>query len=332
MPDSDRSERDPNLDQGLGVLVAIILCCLIVGTLAFSSGRDSERDSYRASEYQGYAERRQDIHCAGMAGPLLAKCEIEQEDAARQAYQSERDLEAQRDMSLWALAVFVIGAITAALTLWALFYVRGTLIATREALKDTGKATEAMVESNRIAREAHRPWMKIEARITKAEATDTGLNLRYEAKITNIGKIAAERAASRGGFVADDGSPRPHRAIKKMRDEAEAVASITEVGPRMPYPIVPGETKTMAGDMDISGDLSVYQSGDGDRTNYVVFICVRYHLPGEQQMREADRAFSVDYGDDPDDPFLPYGIPVPLPDDLSPKRVFLRPAGHNRTT
>ena len=64
-------------------------------------------------------------------------------------------------MSLWALAVFIISAITACLTLWALWYVRGTLIATREALEDTGKATAAMVRQNQLTEAAQRPWITI---------------------------------------------------------------------------------------------------------------------------------------------------------------------------
>jgi hypothetical protein len=164
MYDGYGGQRDTPLGQGLAILVAIILSCLIVGILTYSVGRDSERDRQRAAEYEEYGERREDAFCAGLPGSLLAKCQIEQEQAAREAYQSQRDLDAQRDMALWALAVFVIGSVTAALTLWALWYVRGTLIATREALRDTGEATKAMLRQNELTELAQRAWLAVEVR------------------------------------------------------------------------------------------------------------------------------------------------------------------------
>lgn len=153
MSDGNWGKRDALVDQGIGVLAAIILCCLVVGFAAFALGRDAERDSKRAAEYEGYGDRRERAFCHDLGGFDFAKCQLEQEQTAREAYQSERDLNAQRDMSLWAFAVFVISAVTAGLTLWALWYVRGTLIATREALDDTGKATIVMGVSNDLARD-----------------------------------------------------------------------------------------------------------------------------------------------------------------------------------
>lgn len=130
MFNSDQRKRNPPPDQGFAVITAIVLCCLIVGVLSFSVGRDSERDSQRTSLYQKYGERRENAFCVDLVGDLLEQCRIEQEQAVRETYHAVRDLEAQRDMSFWALAVFVISAISAGLTLWALWYVRGTLYAT----------------------------------------------------------------------------------------------------------------------------------------------------------------------------------------------------------
>lgn len=192
MPRGDRDKRDSPLDQGFGVVVAVVLACAVVGALAFSLGRDSERDSKRASEYENYAKWRKRVYCIDLAGASLSKCEIEQEQSSREAYQAERDLEAQRDMALWALAVFVISSITVGLTLWALFYLRGTLIATREAVKDTGDATKAMISANVIARNAQRAWIKIHPALLKFSSSASGsYSLEYGCIFENIGQTIA---------------------------------------------------------------------------------------------------------------------------------------------
>ncbi|MET4133086.1 hypothetical protein ABIE62_002231 [Porphyrobacter sp. MBR-155] len=195
MSDSNRGFKDTPLGQGFAVIAAIILCCLIVGILSFSWGRASERDSERAIEYQKYADHRQSIFCAGLEGNLLAQCRIEQEQITKSVYQSERDLEAQRDMSLWALAVFIISALTAFLTLWALVYVRGTLVATREALEDTGQATRAMIRQNEISERSQRPWLAIRCIPAKLSVKRVGgaasVSVKIDIITANLGVMPA---------------------------------------------------------------------------------------------------------------------------------------------
>lgn len=191
MSASNPSNRSATLEEGFAVVAAIVLCCLIVGTLSFSWGRESERDTQRAAEYQDYGERRESIYCSGMSGVALAQCQMEQEEAAKEAYQSERDLEAQRDMSLWALAMFIISAVTAGLTLWALIYVRGTLVATREALRDTADATKAMVNANRIAINAQRPWIDIDPIFKVSRLGGNTVEMHVRAEFRNVGNSLA---------------------------------------------------------------------------------------------------------------------------------------------
>ena len=192
MSDSDRSERTPTIGDGLSILTAIILSCFIVGTLTFSLGRDGERDTERAAEYQNYSDERQAAFCTGLVGLKLSQCEIEQQQAATQAYQAERDLEAQRDMSLWALAVFVISAVTAGLTLWALFYVRRTLSETREAVRETKGATVAMVRQNELTMNGQRPWITISGELLSIERDGPNVKAEINCSFNNIGKMIAE--------------------------------------------------------------------------------------------------------------------------------------------
>lgn len=184
------------MDQGFGVIVAIILACVVVGVLAFSLGREGERDSKRASEYEKYADRRKGAYCVDLAGVSHAKCEIEQEEAAREAYNAERDLNAQRDMATWALAVFIISSITAGLTLWALWYVRRTLVATVAAVEETSRATWAMEQQNKIAEAGQRPWMAVDIKIENPRRTPEGFNFVLSVIFKNIGKTSAKNYKS----------------------------------------------------------------------------------------------------------------------------------------
>lgn len=202
-----------------------------------------------------------------------------------------------------------------------------------ESAKESREATEAMRESNQIAKIEKRPWLTIEVEITEARYEDDRLLLRYAIKITNIGQMVAERSAARAGIVERDDSPNGVRQIEGYRAAATRIASITEFGPQMPYPIIPRETKTTHGEIEILGDIRGIESADGsERTSHTIFVCARYHVPGETIMRETDRAFRIDYGTDPNNPFKEWGIPIPIPSDLSPDKIILRQQGHNRTT
>jgi len=300
MSGSNRSAGSPALDQGLAVLAAVILSCFIVGILTFSWGRDSERDSQRAAEYHDYRERREGAFCAGLSGTLLAKCQIEQEQAAREAYQSERDLEAQRDMSLWALAVFIIGFVTAGLTLWALWYVRGTLLATREALEDTGKATFAMVDANRIAANAQRPWVVIEAGRPIIKQQGKSVMIRLPIVFRNIGKTVAI------GFW-------PNVKIYASGAEYETGARTLFDIWRQPKGttkqiLMPGETSTQTPLLGVHPEhLPWFGEGKNRRVNIVIQAAAFYYSQGCESFAErlfTERTFRI--GTESEDWFSAY--------------------------
>lgn len=84
-----------------------------------------------------------------------ATCEREIEEASREGQRNQKDLEAQRGMSDWAFWLLVISAFQFPATLAALVFVKRTLDATWEAVKDTGEATEAMRKSNLLGHPPH---------------------------------------------------------------------------------------------------------------------------------------------------------------------------------
>lgn len=226
MSDSNRGERDQNLGHQLGLLTGVILACVIVAILAFSQGRSSERDSERAAYYQDVGERNEAAVCVGRIGPLFAECALEQERTARQAYQAERDLNAQRDMALWAFAVFGITTVTAGITLWALFYVRGTLIATREALEGTSNATDAMVRQNELTERAQRPWLDFEVTPLVIKSGDMWI-MSAELSVKNPTAFPAHKvsAAAVGHYFAKEWPPRG-----SLLDDRHQVITLLEEG------------------------------------------------------------------------------------------------------
>jgi len=127
---------------------------------------------------------------------------MEQQRAGREAYQAEQDLNAQRDMALWALAMLIVSAVTALLTLWALWYVRGTLAATREALKDTGNATEAMIKQNELTAAAQRAWVDFDMEVEAYYRFDSNAgSITANVALRNTGKSVARNVNRRSGAI-----------------------------------------------------------------------------------------------------------------------------------
>ena len=208
MSDSNRGAGNQDVAQGFAILTAVTLCCLNTGILTYAWINNTSSDSERAAYYQQEADRNKTAVCIGREGGLLAECLVEQERASREAYQAESDLNAQRDMSLWAMWMVVISAVTAVITVWALVYVRGTLLATREALEDTGNATNAMVRANEIARETGRKQVRAYLGIGNVTIED-GEDFCYPKitfKLTNNGVSPADVTRVRQ-FVTWMGKP-----------------------------------------------------------------------------------------------------------------------------
>jgi hypothetical protein len=319
------------------VMVAVVAVLGYLGISTAESRCQSQQNTYRAETAAQNAGRNVTEFAFDRGWlPCLAE-RVTADPQPRDASEKEkRDLAAQEAVAGMAFWVGVIALLQLVATVWGLLYIRGTLRATLQAVEDTSEATEAMRETNRIAKIAQRPWLKIEVEIEKASFEDELLSLRYVAKITNVGKMVADRCAARGSFIERDDLEQGQATIAKVRAEVEKIASITDDGSIMPYPVLPGETNTIRGALEHSGDFKAFKKSS--KTNvawWIIFISARYHIPGETIMRQTDRAFRFDYirDDDGDDLFSEgFGIPLPIPPDFGTERVRLRSAGHNRTT
>lgn len=146
-----------------GLALAIVLA-LLVWTISSEYAQHSLKARGHAQQYAKDTPDRVQRACAGREAAALYECVAKEIEATREDQRSEYDLSAQNQMADWAFWMMVATIVTALLTGWALFYIKRTLDATREAVEDTSEATLAMKEANKITRDImeleHRPILE----------------------------------------------------------------------------------------------------------------------------------------------------------------------------
>lgn len=133
-----------------GIFAAALVATFIWNISAYQAQSTLEA-RYHSQEHAVAAESRIARACVNLQSAALVECVAEQVEATREEQRAEYDLSAQNRMAEWAFWVMVMGAVTTGLTAVALYFVRETLTATREAVEDTGNATKAMIAANVIA-------------------------------------------------------------------------------------------------------------------------------------------------------------------------------------
>jgi hypothetical protein len=76
-----------------------------------------------------------------------------------------RDLIAQEEQAAWAFGMLIAAIFTCIITSIGTFLIWRQVSLTRKAVQDTGEATIAMQEANRIALDAHRPWLHFSLKV-----------------------------------------------------------------------------------------------------------------------------------------------------------------------
>lgn len=161
MSDGNRGQGNPHLGA-YGVALAIVLCTIITGILSYSSGRESERRNHAPASYSRAAKQDAERACVGMDSGTAFECIYEKVEASQEQARGEQDLSAQQRAASAAMISAIIALLTLGATGMGVWYVKRTLDATLEAVKDTSKATVAMNDANEIAKAAQRPWVSIE--------------------------------------------------------------------------------------------------------------------------------------------------------------------------
>ncbi|MDP3368651.1 MAG: hypothetical protein Q8M32_02245 [Brevundimonas sp.] len=93
----------------------------------------------------------------------MVECVAKEIEAAREDQRAEYDLSAQNRMAEWALWMMIVAAVTTALTAVALWFIKGTLDATREAVREAKRGSNAAVTMAAASHDRfiaeRRPWM-----------------------------------------------------------------------------------------------------------------------------------------------------------------------------
>lgn len=192
MPGSDRSRHVASI----GALFAAIT--ILFGTLAYTFHM-GQISGHKDAQAQGYAAAypndtsKQIADCWTTADTATAQeCVANAIQASHEAQRSEADLSAQRQMSDWAFWALVIATVSTIVTGVGTVLLYQQIVLTREALEDTGNATNAMLDANKIAQNSAeiqlRPYLGITIESANGE-NDRGFSLI----VKNAGIIPAKK-------------------------------------------------------------------------------------------------------------------------------------------
>lgn len=139
------SDGNRALNEGMGVLAAILICSLVVGFLAFSVGRKAGEGERIVVEYDEAAKREAVLACSAKPPALMSECLLDKVAAGREQARGEQDLSAQKQMAFWAALMTLITLGTTLISWRALQYLRDTF-------KETARTAEEARNANEIAR------------------------------------------------------------------------------------------------------------------------------------------------------------------------------------
>ncbi|WP_390474592.1 hypothetical protein [Altererythrobacter sp. MTPC7] len=116
------------------------------------------------------------------------------QQAERQEYNpyDARDIVAQEAMADASIAMAVAALLTFVVTGIGTFFLAWQVKLTREAVKDTGDATKAMVRQNELTETAQRPYLIVEVGKSPTEENERGHVTAVEYRYRNIGSTPAQ--------------------------------------------------------------------------------------------------------------------------------------------
>jgi len=133
---SDRNGSDDRAILALAFVVFSAIFALIGYSYGVEEGQSTHAENY-AESHKSYAADKIESTCVGMDAPLMRKCIQEAVEASVEQQRAEKDLAAQQNMAKWARWLLGLAIFTAAVTGFGVWYVRDTLVATREMASET---------------------------------------------------------------------------------------------------------------------------------------------------------------------------------------------------
>lgn len=200
-----------NRGEGTKALVGYIVAAITVVGLywamfynaGYQSGRNQERAQIERKHYAADTSERVERECAGETPIGLRECISEIVASEHENKRSESDLAAQWQAADWMFWASIIAGAQLAATIIGLYFIKGTLDATFEAVQETGKATLAMQETNEIARETMQKQLRayIGVIIVEHPVLSENGTIFAKMKFTNYGQTPAHGCVFEGAFM-----------------------------------------------------------------------------------------------------------------------------------
>lgn len=133
------------------IAIAIIGAWFLAYSLGVLNGHQAERRDKTPTTYRQAAKADAQGSCVGGDNSAVFECVYEKVEASQETAYAKQDLTAQQRAADSALTSALIALLTLIATSIGVWFVKRTLDATLEAVKDTGEATNEMRRSNDIA-------------------------------------------------------------------------------------------------------------------------------------------------------------------------------------
>lgn len=266
-------------------VVAIAVALATAAAIGHSEGIQTERRSANPHNHAESAKARASRACVGLEPAAMFECVNQEVERSEETARAEQDLSAQQDMALWALLMTLVSAVTALIATIALWFVRETLKETRamtfEAQRTTKAAEDALKVTRDVATAELRPWVSIEAEITKVVETDHTIEVYYRVTFRNIGKTIATdvRTVSRHDFLGEQAGEFVARAYANAIPREERASAL-----------IPGEEIAFPGS-HAQARSAIPWMGDPRRVVSVVIASVFYQSELDKKPHRTDRCF-----------------------------------------
>jgi len=199
----------------------------------------------------------------------------------------KRDLAAQEASALWAFWLLIVSVAGTLTTVVGTGFLLWQIMLTREAVKDTGDATQAMVAANAIALSAQRPWVAVEATLTGFKMVGFhGVQFDWDVAFTNTGQMMAEDFDGDVKFV-----PMDHKAMDHIKGWYEQFRGKTDAKTEMA--LAPRETVRSYGQGNYSLEHLPWFGENPRRCFIILIVMCSFRVPGEAERRFYCRSFAI---------------------------------------
>ena len=194
-------------------LLAILGLIALIYAVGLLNGEQSERRQNNPHAYSQTAKQKAERACIGAEPKAVFECVVGYVEASEDKAYTEQDLTAQQRAAWGALVAAFAGLASVVVSFVGLYWIKGTLDATRVAADQARIATNAMVDANEIARSANRPIMvfdgyHLETVMPGTSAPNSGaMTMFIHPRWINMGTLPATVTASHVRRTYVNGTP-----------------------------------------------------------------------------------------------------------------------------